>query len=166
VLELADQVRTTAAPPESLTRFNDVLDASLREQIAVWRAANGVPDDDRTLLGPRPTAWSADRYARHLQRRINDAYPPAVRAWQERINAHLGHAGENTLELARRLDRAQKSGLNAELILRRALAKPLPDDKASEALTYRVQRLITQWQGYDAPEARRVPTRPAAGLEL
>jgi hypothetical protein len=110
--------------------------------------------------------WAADRYARHLQRRINDAYPPAVRAWQERINAHLGHAGENTLELARRLDRAQKSGLNADPILRRALAKPLPEDKASEALTYRVRRLITQWQGVDAPGTRRVPTRPAAGLEL
>ena len=166
MLELAGQVRTTAALPESLTRFNDVLDASLRDQITVWRAANGVPDDDRTLLGPRPTDWAAERYTRHLQRRINDTYPPAVRTWQERINAHLGHAGEHTLDLARRLDGAQKSGLNAELILRRALAKPLPHDKASEALTYRVQRLITQWQGVDAPGARLVPTRPAAGLEL
>ena len=97
---------------------------------------------------------------------MNNLYPPAVRAWEERINAHLGRSDEHTIELAQRLDRAQRSGLNAALILRRAIAKPLPDDKATEALDYRVQRIVKQWQGVDAPGTRPAPMRPAAGLEL
>ena len=97
---------------------------------------------------------------------MNGLFPPAVRAWEERISAHLGRSDEHTMELARRLDESQRSGLNAALILRRALAKPLPDDKATEALHYRVQRIVTQWQGVDAPGTRPAPTRPAAGLEL
>jgi hypothetical protein len=89
-----------------------------------------------------------------------------VQAWEERISTQLGSSDECTVELAQRLYGAQRSGLNAALILRRALAKPLPDDKATEALDYRVQQLVTQWRGVDAPGTRPAPTRPAAGFEL
>ncbi|HEU5042918.1 MAG TPA: MobF family relaxase [Nocardioidaceae bacterium] len=162
----ADQVRSSAALPESLARFSDVLTAELRDAVVVWRAANGVPDDDRSLLGPRADAPAAARFARGLHRQIHDLYPPAVLAWEERITDRLGHSDEHTLELAQRLDAAQRSGLNAAMILRRALAKPLPEEKATEALGYRVQRIVTQWQAADAPGTRPVPRRPAAGLEL
>jgi hypothetical protein len=58
--------------------------------------------------------------------------------------------------------------LNAGLLLRRATStrKPLPDQHTVEALTYRVRRMATQWRSVAAPETRRAPTRPAAGLEL
>lgn len=42
------------------------------------------------------------------------------------------HRDDHTLELAQTLDSAQRSGLNAALILRRALAKPLPEEKTTE----------------------------------
>ena len=166
VSALADQVRRTASLHESLARFNNVLTREVEEAVTVWRAANGVPDADRSLLGAGANSLAAARFARGLHREVNNLYPPAVRAWEERINAHLGRSDEHTIELAQRLDRAQRSGLNAALILRRAIAKPLPDDKATEALDYRVQRIVKQWQGVDAPGTRPAPMRPAAGLEL
>jgi conjugative relaxase-like TrwC/TraI family protein len=166
VTELADRVRRTTGFPDSLARFDDVLTPALRDTVTVWRAANGVPDTDRSLLGPRPDQPAAARFARGLQRTVNDLYPPAVRAWEERITDRLGSCDEHTVELAQCLDAAQRSGLNAAMILRRALAKPLPAEKATEALGYRIRRIVTQWQGVDAPATRPAPTRPAAGLEL
>lgn len=52
------------------------------------------------------------------------------------------------------------------MILRRALAKPLPEEKAVEALSYRIERMVTLWQGADAPAVRREPTHRPAGLEF
>jgi conjugative relaxase-like TrwC/TraI family protein len=165
VTELADQVRRTAALPEYLGRFNDVLTPKLRDEITVWRAAKGVADDDRSLLGPRAADLAADRYSRHLKRQVNNAYPPTIRAWEERISVYLGHVDEHTIDLAQRLDRAQKAGLNAELILRRVLAKPLPHDKATEALNYRVQKYVKRSQ-WVVPDPPRQPTAPSRGLGL
>ncbi|MEP6816664.1 MAG: MobF family relaxase, partial [Marmoricola sp.] len=50
VASLVDQVRRDADLPESLARFGDVLTPDLRAEVVVWRAANGVSDDDRSLL--------------------------------------------------------------------------------------------------------------------
>lgn len=91
------------------------------------------------------------------------------------IRASLGGAHQHSDRPVRRAhDRArrsprygQRSGLNAATILRRALARPLPDGKAIDSLRYRVQRIVTQWQGIvDAPGTRPAPTGPTAGLEL
>jgi hypothetical protein len=166
VAALADQVRRSAALPESLARFGEVLTPELRDSIVVWRAANGVPDDDRSILGPPAEEPAAARFARALHREVHDLSLTAVRAWEKRITDRVGGSDEHTLELAQRLDAAQRSGLNATMILRRALAKPLPVEKATEALDYRVQRIVTHWQGVDAPRTRPEPTRRAAGLEI
>ncbi len=114
---------------------------------------------------------ATDSYARHLQRRINGLHPPSVQRWEEHIAKAIGRPelrGEDVLDLARELDRLDQSGVNAGLLLRRATSvrKPLPDEHAVEALTYRVQRMATQWRSVDGPQARRAPTPPAAGLGL
>lgn len=166
VAELADRVRAIAVLPEAVARFERVLTPELREAVAVWRAARGVPDDDRSLLGPAVDEPAAARFARGLLREVNDLYPPAVRAWEQSVSDHLGRSDEHTLEVAERLDAAQRSGLDAAMILGRALAKPPQSDKPTEALDCRVQRMVTQWRGFAAPETRPVPTHPAAGLEL
>ena len=68
---------TTSSPPSSATRS------------AVWRAANGVPDADRSLLGSRRPAHR-DLAARLATPgtssvEVNDLYPPSVRCWEDRI---------------------------------------------------------------------------------
>src|SRR3546814_16854104 len=73
VTQLSEVVRHDAELPPSLHRFDDVLPVELRRKILTWRAANGVSDDDRNLLGSRTEQCLHDpgpaRYARHLQRR-------------------------------------------------------------------------------------------------
>ena len=175
VTAFAEVVRRDAQLPTTLHRFADVLTDRLRTEIAVWRAANGVPDDDRSLLGsrtgPRTGDLAADRYARHLQRQVDALYPESVRRWETAIATAIGdpdHHDEHTLDLARELDRIQGSGLNAKLILQRAASPrcPLPEDHKIDALAYRIQRMVTHQQSVDALAARRGPTPPAAGLEF
>ncbi|HVQ18289.1 MAG TPA: AAA family ATPase, partial [Actinomycetes bacterium] len=171
VTHLADQVRRDTDLPPALKRFGDVLTPGLCDEVSLWRAAAGVPEDDCRLLGPRVTDPAADAYARHLQGRVNALYPPSIRSWEDRIAESIGRparSGEHVLDLAREFDRLERTGVNAGLLLRRAtsMRKPLPDEHTVEALTYRVQRMATQWRSVDAPETRLAPTRPAAGLEL
>lgn len=171
VTTLTDVVRRSTDLPPPIRRFDDVLTDQLREDVIVWRAANGVPDNDRSLVGPRTGDFAADRYARHLQRQIDALYPASVRRWEASVAVAIGEPDrrdQHTLDLACELDRLDHTGVNAGLLLRRAIStrRPLPEQHKVEALTYRVRRMATQWRGVDAPEQRRAPTRPAAGLEL
>lgn len=171
VTTLADVVRRTTDLPPPIRRFDDVLTDQLREDVIVWRAVNGVPDNDRSLVGPRTGDLAADRYARHLQRQIDALYPASVHRWEASIAVAIGESerrDQHTLDLACELDRLDHTGVNAGLLLRRAIStrKPLPDQHTVEALAYGVRRMATQWRGVDAPEPRRAPTRPGAGLEL
>jgi conjugative relaxase-like TrwC/TraI family protein len=166
---LADTVRRDAQLPPSLRRFDDVLTDQLRAAVVVWRAANGVPDDDRGLLGPRPSDLPAGRYARHLQRQVDALYPESVRRWEARIGHAIGdpdHRDDHTLDLARELDRIQASGLNATRILHRAatLRRPLPEERKVEALAYRIDRIATN----DAALQRQThqPSRRSPGIGL
>lgn len=170
---LADQVREQGTLPRSLARYADVLTPSLRDQLVVWREANGVPDDDRSLLGPRGTDFTddvaADRYARHLQREIDALYPASVRRWEATIAVAIGdpeHRDEHTLDLARELERLQADGINATHVLRRAanLRRPLPAEHRVEALAYRVQRIAANESAAQATPHRRSP--PTRGLSL
>ena len=175
VTALAEVVRRDAQLPQALHHFADVLTDELRTEMLVWRAANGVPDNDRSLLGsrtgPRTGDLAADRYARYLQRQVDALYPESVRRWETAIANAVGdpdHHDEHTLNLAGELDRIHASGLNAKLILQRAASprRPLPDNRKIEALAYRIRRMVTHQQSVDAPAARRGPMRREAGLEF
>lgn len=171
VTELAEQVHHHTALPDALGRYDDVLPRRLRDQILVWRAANGIAEEDRSLLGRHTTDLAADRHARHLQRQIDDLYPPSVRRWEDRIAALIGRPelrDQHTLDLARQLDRLERGGMNAGGLLRRAASSqsPLPDEHTIEALAYRVQRLIRPARSVGAPGPHREPTRRAEGLGL
>jgi hypothetical protein len=169
VASLATEIRQHCELPDSLARFRDVLPPAIREEVAVWRAANGVRDDDRNLLGPRVTDPAADAYARRLSRRINDLHAPAVRRWEERIASAIGrpdHRDEHILDLARELDRLERRGHNAGLMLRRAAhpRRPLPANHRVEALGYRIQRLAEHDPVGQPPPYR--PSAPSRGLGL
>ncbi|GAB3854580.1 MobF family relaxase [Nocardioides maradonensis] len=160
VRQLAERLRENEPPPV-LDRYAEVLTNQLREDIAVWRAANGVPADDPGLLGPRVHDLAADRYARHLQRQVDDRYPPRVRRWETAIAEAIDnpdHRDQHTLGLARELDRLEHKGVNATQVLHRAahLRRPLPEDHKVEALAYRVHALVKR-DAAPLPE----PSRPA-----
>ncbi|HET7385088.1 MAG TPA: MobF family relaxase [Nocardioidaceae bacterium] len=123
VTHLVDQVRRGTDLPPSLQRFGEILTPGLRDEVSLWRAANGVPEADRSLLGPRTGNFAVDRYARRLQRRIDELYPASVRRWEASVAAAIGEPDrrdEHTLELARALDRLDHNGINANQTLRRA----------------------------------------------
>lgn len=169
VADLAARVRQNAHPSAAVERYADVLTDQLRDEITVWRAANGI-DDDRSLLGPRSDDLATDRYARHLHRQIDALFPPEVRRWQEAVSRALGdpaHRCEATLDLARQLDRIQHSGINARQLLSRAVSarKPLPADHTVEALTYRVQRMADHQRRLDPFQTQEPAHRgPSLGL--
>jgi conjugative relaxase-like TrwC/TraI family protein len=166
---LADTVRRGAQLPPSLRRFDDVLTDQLREAVVVCRAANGVHDDDRSLLGPRTSDLAADRYARHLQRQVDALYPESVRRWEAQIALVIGdpdHRDDHTLGLARELDRIQARGLNAAQILRRAatLRRPLPYERKVEALAYRIERIATNAAAFQPQTHQPSRRSPSLGL--
>src|SRR5690606_32412621 len=107
--------------------------AKLREQVLLWRAATGVTDD-HTVLGTPATDPGAERYARYLRRGIEEALPPSVRRWNARVAAVAPGDDGRAVELARELDRLDREGFNAGMLLRRAAAKPLPEEHAVDAL--------------------------------
>lgn len=169
ITDLAARVQQQGHPSPAVQRYADVLTDQVRDELAVWRAANGI-DDDRSLLGPRRDDLATDRYARHLQRQIDALFPPEVRRWQEAVAQALSDPAlrsEVTLDLARQLDRIQRSGINARQLLSRAVSarKPLPADHTVEALRYRVQRMADHERRLEQFQTREPAHRgPSLGL--
>jgi DNA primase catalytic core len=115
---------------------------SLRDELAVWRAALGVPDSDRRPTGsPRPGA--AER--RH-QRRLDDAVAAAGPPRSARLWAALADGIDPRIRrdphwpvLADRLAAADRAGLDAAGFLAAVAGqRPLPDDLPAAALWWRL----------------------------
>ncbi|NYI75492.1 MobF family relaxase [Nocardioides panzhihuensis] len=152
-----DQAHDTE-PPTWAKRHADVLDKDrgLYDEIRLWRAATGVPDDDHRLTGKPTNTPGAAAYQRSLQRRYEAALPDSVQAWAEKVATYAGGRDEHTLDLARFLDRLDHDGHNAAAMLHRAAAiRPLPAKRASEALGYRIQQQL---------RPALYPPDPASGL--
>ena len=162
VRTLADAARaqTSDTLPTWAERYADVLDGPLYGEVALWRAANGIGDDERRLAGAPPEASAAAAYHRNLTRRINQRYTDVVREWETKIVEYVGRRDDQTLQLAQRLDRLQREGRDAGQLLDRAAArKPLPDDHGTAALAYRIREQVR-------PRARRAATPPQPDRSL
>ncbi|HPU13762.1 MAG TPA: hypothetical protein PLQ19_08210 [Aeromicrobium sp.] len=148
-MSLAAEVAADPVLPEWMERYDsDVLTAELRRDVAVWRAATGVPDDERTMAGPVPHDDCEASYHRHLTKRIGARYGEAVQVWADRIVEYVGTHDEQTPELAKYLDQLARKGLDAGRLLDLAAArKPLPVDHPTSALAYRVKDLATPKKG-------------------
>ena len=141
---LASEVRDRADQtlPAWLDDYADVLTPDLRADVAVWRAAQGIPPDERTIAGPAPDDDRAAAYRRSLIRTVNSRYDDAVHVWERRVVAYVGRADEHTLTLARELDRLKRQGRDPEPLLMRATIRPLPSEHPTAALAYRIRKQL------------------------
>lgn len=172
VSTLAAQVRdrTDATLPAWLDDYADVLTPELRADIAVWRAAQGIPPDERTIAGPAPDDDRAAAYRRSLIRTVNSCYDDAVHVWERRVVAYVGCADEHTLSLARELDRLKRQGRDPEPLLMRASIRPLPSEHPTAALAYRLRKqLARKRQRREVPGVdhhRQAPSHQAPGIGM
>lgn len=166
--EVGDRADTTL--PAWLNDHADVLTPELRADIAVWRAAQGITPDERTIAGPIPGDDRAAAFRRRLIRTVNSRHDNAVRVWEQRIVAYVGRADENTLDLARELDKLRRQGRDPEPLLMRASIRRLPTEHPTAALAYRIRRLLAPQRRHSAPvgidQHRPAPTQSAPGIGM
>jgi hypothetical protein len=155
VRALAAQVRqgaTTGQPwAAPLARH---MTPELLADLSVWRAARGVDPSDSRPVGAPDAGGAAGRYARGLLHRVTGQLPDAVRHWERLIVEHVGHRDWFTPQMAERLDRLHRAGVDVPDRLEQAAAQgPLPDDEATSALWF---RMIDPQHRVASPSPRRV----------
>jgi hypothetical protein len=165
--EVGDRADTTLPP--WLDDYADVLTPELRADIAVWRAAQGITPDERTIAGPAPDDDRAAAFRRGLIRTVNGRHDDAVRVWEQRIVAYVGRSDERTLDLARELDRLHRQGRDPERLLRNATVRPLPEEHPTSALAYRIRKQWAPKRRHVEPSVephRQVPSQQAPGIGM
>ena len=149
VTDLAAAVRDrtrTGPTPEWVRHAQARSDPALLADIAVWRAATGVPDTDRRPTGGAHSVKAFAVHQRQLQARLAGDRSPALAEWAHLLHdlAPAARADEYTPILAERLAAISRAGINAHHVLRAAAAEsPLPDDHAAAALWWRISRHLT-----------------------
>jgi len=117
---------------------------SLVADMAVWRAAAGVPDTDLRPTGP-PLPRAAERRAQHqlddrVARVLGQAHADSTR-WQpltDRLDPHLTDDPYWPV-LARQLSAARRAGIDVTgLTSTAATGRPLPDQQPAAALWWRL----------------------------
>ena len=149
VTDLADSMRDrtrTGPTPQWVRHAQARPDPALLADLAVWRAATGVPDTDRRPTGGAHSVKAFAVHQRQLQARLAGGRSPALAEWAHLLYdiAPAVHTDEYTPILAERLTAVSRAGINAHHLLRAAAAEaPLPDDHAAAALWWRISRHLT-----------------------
>ncbi|WP_142027252.1 MobF family relaxase [Blastococcus colisei] len=140
--EAATWTPTTA--PAWAARLTETEHAGLRGQLAVWRAATGVPPADRRPTGPPQLAAAERRHQRRLDAAVTTvlgAAGAAARSWAavaDSIDPRISH-DEHWTDLADRLTTADRAGIDvASLLIAVTGERPLPDDLPAAALWWRL----------------------------
>ncbi|MCX4094561.1 MobF family relaxase [Nocardia sp. alder85J] len=120
----------------------------LLADLAVWRAAQRVPDNDRRPTGPQRYRIVERRCQRRLDERLTrilgDLTPGTAR-WAPTVQEIDPRIVSDSFwpVLAERLDLADRAGLNVTALLRHAAGQaPLPDELPAAALWWRLHDRI------------------------
>ena len=146
VAELATDVRhqTTSTPntPPWWPPGRSVPGPDLLGDLAVWRAANAIPNSDQRPTGPAQPAKAPALWQRDLQARQGSSNAATVADWTSLIHELVPAArpDDYTPQLAENLAELAGNGIDANTLLHTAAAAPLPDDHAASALWWRLQR--------------------------
>ena len=144
VTDLAAAWTGTTAPAWALP-FIDPEDATLRGQIAVWRAVHGTDDADLRPTGERTIGAPGD-YQRRLERAAQAArpsYPFAQRSWYQALPESV-RTDPWLIPLCQQLTRLERAGLPVSDYITTALdpagdgAQPLPVEQPAAALWWRL----------------------------
>jgi hypothetical protein len=140
-------------------------DPDLIRDLALWRAARGVPDTDLHPTGPPANDRTSSRHQRHLDRRIAESdgspitlAPAAVRLAQA---IHPGiTADPQWPTLATHIAAAQRAGLDRAELRRIATSRPLPIEEPAAALAYRLIDAVGERPSSAPKPPKPVPPRP------
>lgn len=131
---LAQEVEAAADPAAP---WADGLAPALVRDVAVWRAAYGIPDSDA-----RPSGPPVDGLGWHHQRNLNRQVQRLI---EDRVDwsAHLPvvvTSDKQAASLARRLDDLQRNRPDVAALIHQALAepRPLPIENPADALWWRI----------------------------
>ena len=149
VSRLSGQVRDEAAawtPADAPTwagPFTAGEHSSLRADLAVWRAAFAVPDDERRVTGPLQPGWSTAAHQGTLDKRVRKVTGTrrADQALIDRLPDDV-QADSGFARLSQRLAALEAAHVDVEGLLDRALSQPnpLPDERPADALWWRLVR--------------------------
>ena len=117
--------------------------SGLRADLAVWRSAFAVPDEERRPTGARQLATAASQHQATLNRRaraelgVRRADDEVIERLPEGVRTDPGFA-----RLSERLAALQVAQVDVVGLLTTALApsRPLPDERAADALWWRIVR--------------------------
>nr|NLI50353.1 relaxase domain-containing protein [Propionibacterium sp.] len=158
---VADTARRSPDRPGWLTgSLTDPTPSTLAD-VAVWRAAHGVPDADLRPTGPWQPSAAAGRVQRALDRRVGEDRNPALLEWAPLLRglSPLIDHDPYTPTLARLLAQLSGAGLDAHRLVRHAAAEgPLPEDHAAGALWWRINRHLTPPTLRSLDVDTRIPT--------
>jgi conjugative relaxase-like TrwC/TraI family protein len=168
VTTIADEVRQQATSTPNVPPWwppgRSLPTPDLLGDVAVWRAANAVPDSDHRPTGPTQPAKTQHRWQHELDTRLGSTNAATVVDWTGLIHTLVPatRSDDYTPQLAEDLAAISAAGVDAEAILRTATAPgvPLPDDHAASALWWRIQRHLPdptdpgmpEPAGWSAPE--------------
>ena len=148
VLEQATQYAPTTAPPWAV-HLMDPTHQQLVGDLAVWRAATGVPAQDRRPTGAPQLGAAAARVQHDLDARaaqVQGDPRSAAREWAPLANRLGLDVSQDPYwpELASHLDLLRRLHLDAADMLTAAAAeKPLPDEQGAAALWWRMSRHLS-----------------------
>lgn len=157
VRTLADEVRASASGGEPWASGLSVPQ-TLVGDVAVWRAAHQVLASDERPTGPVCPRAAEARWQSRLDARV-EAADAAGRTWSSRAVAFEPQLGGDPglPKLGRALAALAGEREDAGHLLVEALAEPLPDTHAADALRFRVaghaarEAPPTRWETVHAP---------------
>jgi conjugative relaxase-like TrwC/TraI family protein len=153
VTELADEVRRRASSTEDTppwwTPDRPLPVRNLLGDVAVWRAANAIPDSDHRPTGPAQPTKANAVWQHDLDTRLGSSTTTTLAAWTALVH-HLvpdTRHDDYTPQLAEHLGQLASTGIDAHALLHTATGAPLPDDHAASALWWRIQNQLADPAG-------------------
>src|SRR3954447_10035093 len=156
---LAEAVRreaeawSPAATKQWAAGLTSAENSALRGDLAVWRAAFGVPEDDNRPTGPVQAGASTASHQQKLERRVRSVL--GIHRPGDDLLEQLPHEVRSDVafgRLSERLGALQAAQIDVRPLVDRALdaEHPLPDERTADALWWRIVRHL-------GPAALRVP---------
>ncbi len=129
--------------------------ADLLGDLAVWRAANTIPDTENRPTGPTQPAKAHARSQHELDARVASSGLATLADWTSLIQTLVPatRRDDYTPQLAEHLAELSVTGIDAKALLHTTTRAPLPDDHAASALWWRIQHHLPKPDHPDRTDA-------------